>query len=40
MFFNKFEIITRDLIIVIFQLREGFFMIFHELIDMKILSLF
>jgi len=37
--FDEFEVVAGDLIIVIFELSEGFFMVLHELIDVEILPL-
>ena len=33
MFFNQFEVVPSDLVVVILELSEGFFMVLHELID-------
>lgn len=40
MFFDQLDVISRDLIVIIFQFGEGFFMVFHQLINVQILSFF
>lgn len=40
MFFDKFDVISGDLVVVVFELGEGLFMVLHELVDVKIFPLF
>ena len=39
MVFDEFEVVTSDFIVVVLEFIEGLFVVFHQLVDVKVFSL-